>query len=382
MFSRTRYQYGSLRLKERQRGPAAWEFRYYVDDGGAARRRQHTIIGTRDEYPTETLARKAVQALLLKLNAETPRAEFTVPTFGALADKFAAEEMPERYSTRKSYESMLRTHIRPRWADYPLDRVKPMVVEQWFRGLDLAPKSKAHIRSLMHVIFRCAERWELIEMGKNPISLVRVKNSSKRLNRPRVLTVEQFYSMLPHLEEPHRTMVIIAQCLGLRVSEIMGLKWGDFDFEERTLLIERSVVHGQVDEVKTEYSRDHVPLNPRLADVVLQWRSQAPAAGPEDWVFTNPLTGRPYHQDMIQRRHLRRAATKAGLGEGVGWHTFRHTYRSWLDETGAPMKVQQELMRHASIQTTMNVYGRAMSDSKRSANSKVVEMVLGVVRPA
>ena len=49
---------------------------------------------------------------------------------------------------------------------------------------------------------------------------------------------------------------------------------------------------------------------------------------------------------------------------------------SRLDETGAPMKVQQELMRHASIQTTMNVYGQAMSSSKREANGKVVEMVL------
>jgi integrase len=57
--------------------------------------------------------------------------------------------------------------------------------------------------------------------------------------------------------------------------------------------------------------------------------------------------------------------------------TFRHTYRSWLDETGAPMKVQQELMRHASIQTTMNVYGRAMTDSKRKANSQVVGLVFG-----
>lgn len=45
-------------------------------------------------------------------------------------------------------------------------------------------------------------------------------------------------------------------------------------------------------------------------------------------------------------------------------------------ETGAPMKVQQDLMRHASIQTTMNVYGQAMTSSKRQANSKVVEMVL------
>ncbi len=137
------------------------------------------------------------------------------------------------------------------------------------------------------------------------------------------------------------------------------------------------MVHGQVDEVKTEYSRDHVPLDSRLAESVLAWRSVAPAAGPDDWVFTSPMTGRPYHQDMIQKRHLTRAAVRAGIGNGVGWHTFRHTYRSWLDETGAPMKVQQELMRHASIQTTMNVYGQAMTESKRTANSKVVEIVLG-----
>ncbi len=51
-------------------------------------------------------------------------------------------------------------------------------------------------------------------------------------------------------------------------------------------------------------------------------------------------------------------------------------YRTLLDETGAPMKVQQELMRHASIQTTMNVYGQALSSTKRQANSKVVQMVL------
>jgi hypothetical protein len=53
-----------------------------------------------------------------------------------------------------------------------------------------------------------------------------------------------------------------------------------------------------------------------------------------------------------------------------------HTYRSWLDGTGAPMTAQQELMRHASIETTMNVCGQAMSSSKLEANGKVVEMVL------
>ena len=94
------------------------------------------------------------------------------------------------------------------------------------------------------------------------------------------------------------------------------------------------------------------------------------------WFFPSPITGEPFHQESIQKKHIRPAGIAAGLGLGIGWHTFRHTYRTLLDETGAPMKVQQELMRHASIQTTMNVYGQAPTSSKRLANSKVVQMVL------
>ena len=93
-------------------------------------------------------------------------------------------------------------------------------------------------------------------------------------------------------------------------------------------------------------------------------------------MFANPVTGRPYHQEEIQKTHIRNAGVAAGIGGDIGWHTFRHSYRSWLDETGAPLTVQKELMRHASIQTTMNIYGKAMTDSKRQAHSKVVEMVL------
>lgn len=87
--------------------------------------------------------------------------------------------------------------------------------------------------------------------------------------------------------------------------------------------------------------------------------------------------GKPFHQESLQKKPIKNAAKLAGLGEGIGWHTFRHTYRSWLHETGAPMTVQQELMRHASIQTTMNVYGRAMAETKRRANSQVVGLVFG-----
>lgn len=151
----------------------------------------------------------------------------------------------------------------------------------------------------MHTIFQCAERWELTD--KNPIKLVRVKDGTKRLKRLRVLTPDQFDSLLPLIREPYRTMVLVAGCLGLRVSEIVSLKWGDFDFDGLTLLVQRSIVHGRVGDVKTEYSRDSVPLDPALVQALMQHKERSYAA-PGGWLFANPVTEKPYQQEQIQKR--------------------------------------------------------------------------------
>jgi integrase len=71
-----------------------------------------------------------------------------------------------------------------------------------------------------------------------------------------------------------------------------------------------------------------------------------------------------------------------GQAVNLGWHMFRHTYRSLLDATGAPIGVQQKRMRHAQVSTTMDVYGNALMESKRAANSKVVGLLLRVPRDA
>jgi len=138
LFVRTRYQYGSLRLRKRERGPDVWEFRYYETDSQGQRKRQSVILGDRALYSTETQARKATQALLLRLNGEAPRTEMQAASFAALLDRYIEQELPERYSTRKSHLSNIRVHIRPRWSDYPLDKMKPMAMEQWLRELPLA----------------------------------------------------------------------------------------------------------------------------------------------------------------------------------------------------------------------------------------------------
>jgi len=78
---------------------------------------------------------------------------------------------------------------------------------------------------------------------------------------------------------------------------------------------------------------------------------------PDNVGIPNPNTQRPYWQESVRAKYIKPAAVKAELGTNIGWHTFRHTYRSWLDSTGAPVAMQRELMRHASIATTMDVYG-------------------------
>jgi integrase len=91
------------------------------------------------------------------------------------------------------------------------------------------------------------------------------------------------------------------------------------------------------------------------------------------------------HASSVSREHDPAGFHSAGSAEA--WlrrshsaGTFRHSYRSWLDAVGTPVGVQQNLLRHASITTTMNVYGNAVLESKREANSKVVAMLRPTMR--
>ncbi len=371
---RKRYQAGSLHRKKRTRGSDVWVLRYRESQVGGRAAHRSIIVGTVDQYSTKAKAQKAAEALRLSLNNDyVPTSRTTV---GTLVDRYILEAMPERYSTSQSYKSYLNGHIRPQWGEHDLVALgqNPFQVEKWLRDLPNAPKTKAHIKGIMHRLYEYAMKWRMMAIQRNPMELVEVKGASKRMRKPKVLTVEQYLLLLPLIPEPYRTMVVIAQCLGLRVSEILGLQWRDIDFESLILRAQRGVVQGRVNRVKSEYSEDEVPLDPAVAETLRRWRESCPATA-EGWLFPNPTTEKPYHASEICKNYIRTAGEKLGIGK-IGWHTFRHTYRTLLDETGAPMKVQQELMRHANIQTTMNVYGSAMLESKRTANSKIVRMVL------
>ena len=92
--------------------------------------------------------------------------------------------------------------------------------------------------------------------------------------------------------------------------------------------------------------------------------------------YSETDSGGARSQQDILRRYIKPAAVRAGLGK-IGWHTFRHSYSTLLRSMGADIKVQQELLRHSTVQSTMNVYTQAVSEQKRIANSAVVGLLLG-----
>jgi integrase len=94
----------------------------------------------------------------------------------------------------------------------------------------------------------------------------------------------------------------------------------------------------------------------------------------QGWVFPNPNTGGLWHSSVLPGDVLVPVGEKIGF-ERLGWHTFRRSYRSLLDVCGAQIGVQQKLMRHAQVSTTMK-YGDAYMGEKRKAHGAVVQLVL------
>jgi integrase len=291
-----------------------------------------------------------------------------------LVERYKAERMPSRRSTARVYQCWLRKHILPYWGDKPISEVQPRPVELWLRQLNLSPKSKTHVRNLLHLLLDFAMWCGTLEVSRNPMDLVVVKGGTKRTRQPRSLTVEAFQVVCEELKEPFRLMALVCVCFGLRVSECLALRWSDVDWLNSTLRVERGIVNQTVDTVKTEGSRKSLTIADELLERLKAWRQTTPFAAEGDWMFASPMKiGRlPYSYTGFWRE-LQRASAVAGRGR-LGTHTFRHTYRSWLDAVGTPIAVQQKLMRHSDIRTTFNIYGDVVTDEMAVASSKVARL--------
>lgn len=173
---------------------------------------------------------------------------------------------------------------------------------------------------------------------------------------------------------------LVCVCFGLRTSECLALKWADVDWLNGKLRVERAIVRQRVGDVKTVYSGRLMSIDSGMLKLLKSWRQTTEFSGDNDWVFASPVKlGRlPVSYPWVWNA-FQRAGTQAGIGK-LGTHSLRHNYRSWLDAVGTAIAVQQKLMRHSDIRTTLNVYGDVVADEMAQAHSKVVR--LAIPRPS
>ena len=214
-----------------------------------------------EQFPTQTAVERHLETFVLKLNTDNPTLAVLEPTFDTLLDRFIEEERlleikkvrpgescdnvgELSFSTASSYLSVIK-RVRAKWGTTRITRLKPMNVQEWLRNLEAAPKTKGHIKAVIHRLYEKAMLWEMVEWQRNPMEFVEIKGISKRRKRPVILTVEQFFLILPLIPQPYRMMVLLAQCSGLRVEEVLALEKPDIHFGKLSMQIVRAVVHGR-----------------------------------------------------------------------------------------------------------------------------------------
>lgn len=374
--NRTRYQAGSLTIECRSHGPAVWAYRWREADASGKLIRRKQIVGTKAQFPTRALAKRAVDGLRLEINNEV--STLSQLTVNELIEHFIqtelSEDNPKTMRTKQVYAHQLQRVIAPQWGESQLRDVKPIPVENWLRKMPLAPGSKAKTKCVMSVLFQHAMRYGWATT--NPIRLVR--QGSLSLKEQIVLEPVEISALLHELKEPFYSLILLASMTGLRRGELFGLKWEDVSFKDSEIRIVRSVVDQVEGPPKTLASRRPVPMSDALGASLRGWKEQTSFSRPQDWVFASPATlgQRPYWPDAVLKRHIWPGAERAGITKKIGWHSFRRTLATLLQHSGASVKTTQELLRHASPVVTLGTYAKAVTADKRNAQDSVAKLLL------
>jgi integrase len=181
-------------------------------------------------------------------------------------------------------------------------------------------------------------------------------------------------------------MVFVAVYTGLRVSELIGLKWGNVHVD--SISIEQRCCRGDWGVPKSEASNATIPVNPSVierihrlktltivikAGTALRRYPAVKATGPDDLVFASVVKGVAMRDNNILSRFIKPAARKLGMG-WVNWQVLRRSHATWLKLAGADVKDAQAQMRHSRVTTTLEIYQQFIPESQRRVVNKLSEL--------
>ena len=288
-----------------------------------------------------------------------------------------------------NYRAKIKNHIKPLIGKYRLNDLRVDIIQDTVNKLSLVKKlSPETVRGIYNIVYDC-----LNKAVKNGLM---IKNVAADITLPkiikkeiRVFTVEEQERFIEEAKKVYAgEMFIFDLGTGLRIGELLSLTWNDVNFNEEIFRVKRTLNivkdfddneskwHKEFGSPKTESSNRSIPLLPELVNLLRQIQQKqkeliefaGSAYENNNLIFTTQL-GKPLDPRNMQRT-FKTIADKANI-TGATIHSCRHTFATRGLENGIELRVMQELLGHASIKMTADLYTHVLPDKKRDSIMKL-----------
>jgi integrase len=289
----------------------------------------------------------------------------------------ASGERAER--TVERYRQHLEGHVVPALGEVPVQKLTPERLARFFhdkRASGLAPWTlRGLLTPLRRALSLAVRRRYIIENPLNRLSSDELPRGRAR-DTPRILSRAEIDKLIRHAPERYGVLVATAVYAGLRIQELLGLRWQDVDLDAGLIRVRGQLTRGsrtsppRIEKLKTRAGARDIVLLPMLAEELRRHRRTAFASGratQEDYVFQTSQ-GTPFNYRNVATRGLDKAAAAAGLNrDGVPrltFHDLRHTYGSHIVRQGLdPVRAARQ-MGHARPSITLDIYAHEFEEAR------------------
>ncbi len=340
---------------DRAKGPV-WYAKYRLPDGRQVQRKIGPAWADRGRPAAGYFTRRTAEAWLHEVLAQARRG--TLPgmrsggaTFAEAAAewiRFIEQDRGRKPNTIRDYTAGLNAHLLPAFGERELESITRAEIEAWRRTLpvSLSARTKNKLLIELHGIFRRAE--VVYGLEANPLSLVE-KHPLRSSGDIQVFSPEEVWALVRAASsELDAAIFLTAAFTGLRLGELLALRWRDVDFAGSVIRVRASYSTGQLTTPKSGKVRS-VPMAPDVASALARLGDRGEFVSDDDLVF--PGIFGTYLDDSALRRRYKATLTAAGLRQ-LRFHDLRHTFGTRMIAK-ADIRRVQEWMGHADIQTTM-----------------------------
>lgn len=285
-------------------------------------------------------------------------------------------------STSSNYQSALDCHIFPSLGDSPLVGIVPTDIESLVRKKEaekLSPKSIRNILVILQGIFHVAVDNDLVE--RSPVRKCH-KPPCTIVKKP-VWTAERLKLILENVPPEYYCLFVCLAMTGMRIGELLALEWRHVDFKARTIQIEQSFWCGQLVSPKTADSVRILPYGVVLGEVLAHHQRVSRHTRPADFVFCKE-NGEPLNPDVLRKDVLYPVLDRLQIPRpkrSAGFHAFRHSAASLINDRTGNLKLAQNLLGHANLSTTADIYTRTSTEAQREASEVLEAAVFGNLFP-